>query len=91
MTVLPRFTVNVPRSAQKTLSKLDRQVQTRLITALTALETDPRPDGAIMLKGHHGYLRIRVGNYRTVYTVHDDALVIVVIELGHRRGIYGSV
>ena len=49
--------------------------------------TDPRPDGCIKLSGHEQY-RVRQGNYRILYEIHDRALVITVVKVGHRRDVY---
>jgi mRNA interferase RelE/StbE len=71
------------------LGKLDRSVAKRIRAAAEALCDDPRPTGARMLTGMHGVWRIRVAkDYRIVYTVDDDRLVILVLDAGHRREIY---
>lgn len=51
------------------------------------LAENPRPFGFRNLKGREGY-RIRVGNYRIIYDIFDDELVIDVIQLGHRKDVY---
>ena len=51
------------------------------------LADNPRPPGSIKLKGEDSY-RIRVGDYRIIYTIQDDRLIVLVIEVGHRRDIY---
>ncbi|HEU4701168.1 MAG TPA: type II toxin-antitoxin system RelE/ParE family toxin, partial [Conexibacter sp.] len=55
--------------------------------AITLLAEDPRPPAARALRGRPG-LRVRVGDYRIVYTVADDVLLIVVVAVGHRRDVY---
>lgn len=54
------------------------------------LEFDPRPDGYKKLKGkiNPALYRIRCGDYRIIYTIEDDVLIIVIIEIGHRKQIY---
>ena len=55
----------------------------------TSLSQDPRPDGCKKLKGKNStYFRVRVGNYRIIYTVDDGVLLIVVVAVGHRKEIY---
>ena len=67
----------------------DRPVVERIKAATESLREDPRPAGAKMLTGMHGVLRIRVaGDYRVLYTVDDDRLVVLVVDAGHRRQIY---
>lgn len=83
-----RFAVELSKSAAKQLRKLDRPVQARLVAALALLQSDPRPATAMALTGHAGHLRIRVGDYRIVYTVEDGRLLVLVLAVGHRSAIY---
>lgn len=86
-----RYDVQVDRAAGKLLRKLDRPVQARLVAAIATLALDPRPAGVKALTGHPGLLRIRVGDYRVVYTVNDTVLVVLVVHLGHRRSVYDAL
>lgn len=72
----------------KTFSKIAKQKARCITTAVFALADVPRPPGAIQLAGGNGELRIRIGNYRVIYTVDNGQLVVLVIELGHRREVY---
>lgn len=74
--------------AARDLRKLDRPTQARLLTALYLLGDHPRPPGARPLVGHPAYLRVRVGDYRIVYTVEDGVLLVLVLMVGHRREVY---
>jgi mRNA interferase RelE/StbE len=51
------------------------------------LAQNPRPPAARALKGRPG-LRVRVGDYRVIYTIQDEVLLVVVVTLGHRRDVY---
>jgi len=82
------YDIQVAPAALKTLVKLDKPVRRRLQSAIDGLAGEPRPHGSIALKGHPGALRIRVGDYRVVYEVHDGRLVVLVVDLGHRSEIY---
>jgi mRNA interferase RelE/StbE len=82
------YTVILRRPARKALSALPQEVQKRIVQALENLANDPRPPGARAVQGHDHLLRIRVGDYRVVYTVQDDTLVILVLRVGHRRDVY---
>ena len=75
----------------RTLAKLDKPVRRRIQGAIDKLADDPRPAGMIALPGVPGAYRIRVGDYRIVYALHDDRLLIVVIDIGHRREVYRSL
>jgi mRNA interferase RelE/StbE len=82
------FEVILRPAAQRALRGADRPVQRRLVNAMADLASDPRPHGVKALKGQHGLLRIRVGDYRVVYEVRDRELVVYVVTLGHRSKVY---
>jgi len=86
-----RYTVELTRRAQKELHRLDRGVQERIVTALGLLRDHPHPPAAKALVGHQRYLRVRVGDYRIVYTVDDGRLLVLVLTTGHRRAVYDSL
>ena len=56
--------------------------------AIDALEANPRPFGYDKLAGRENEYRIRVGDYRIIYAIHDDVLVVLVIEVGPRDQVY---
>ena len=74
-------------AAVRALRKLDPQIRPRIQGAIALLAQNPRPPGARALRGRPG-LRIRVGDYRIIYVVEDDVLVVVVLTLAHRREVY---
>lgn len=82
------YRVEIAREAIRALAKLDKPIRRRLQTAIAKLGDDPRPHGAIALQGLSGAYRVRVGDYRVVYAVDDGRLVVLVVDLGHRREIY---
>jgi mRNA interferase RelE/StbE len=84
----PRYTLEFRPAALRQLRKLDRQAARRIKAAAEALCTDPRPHGAKALPGQRGWLRVRVGDYRLIYEVHDRELVVLVIQVGHRSQVY---
>ncbi len=59
----------------------------RIIDSIRGLAHDPRPQGVKKLTGRAGW-RIRVGNYRVIYEIHDDRLLILVVSVGHRQDVY---
>jgi len=75
-------------AAQRQLATLDPPTRRRIAQRIEGLGTDPRPPGAEMLKGGEGELRVRVGDWRVIYAVHDDKLLVLVIRIGHRGDIY---
>jgi len=82
-----RYRVILPKSVQKELDRLPDDVANRILARLTELETNPRPADVKKLKGRSAW-RIRVGDYRVIYEIHDRVLQIVIITIGHRREIY---
>jgi mRNA interferase RelE/StbE len=74
--------------AERSFRKLSADVQRRLDPAILALAGNPRPSGCVKLSGPDSLWRIRVGDYRIVYQIHDDRLLILVVNVGHRREIY---
>ena len=66
----------------------DRALAARLVAALRALSTIPRPPGCKKLRGEDNLWRIRVGDYRIVYAIHDRVLIVLVVAISHRREAY---
>lgn len=84
---MSRYRVEVRPAAIRALRKVDPNVRPRIEGAIALLAEDPRPPASRPLSGRPGY-RVRVGDYRIIYTVQDDVLLIVVVTLGHRRDVY---
>jgi mRNA interferase RelE/StbE len=82
-----RYRIELRPAAVRALRKLDPQVRHRIQGAIALLADDPRPPAARALRGRPG-LRVRVGDYRIIYTIVDDVLLVVVVTLGHRRDVY---
>ena len=83
-----RYEVVLSPKAEKQLDELPRPMQRRITEAIEGLESNPRPHGVKKLEGAEDLWRIRVGDYRIVYTIKDDRLVVLVVKIGHRREIY---
>lgn len=75
-------------AAVRQLRKLDPTSRRRIQAALELLADQPRPSGAKKLVGGEGEWRLRTGDIRIVYEIHDDVLIVLVIAVGHRREIY---
>ena len=85
----PGYTVKIAREPAKLLRRLPRDLQRRLGAAIDGLVLNPRPRGCVQLKGQDRiFYRIRVGDWRIIYTIEDDILVVLVGELGPRGGVY---
>lgn len=84
---MANYKVEIKRSAAKELEQLPPKDRARVVTRIQSLATDPRPPGAEKLSGQERY-RVRQGNYRILYEIHDDLVVVVVVKIGHRRDVY---
>lgn len=78
------YAVRLSRSAGKQLARLVRSVQTRILKALALLELHPKPPAARRLSVESKCWRIRVGDYRVIYTVDEGRLLIAVVRIAHR-------
>jgi mRNA interferase RelE/StbE len=86
-----RYRIDVAPVALRALAKLAPPDQRRIRRAIDGLESDPRPPGAVLLVGASSRRwRLRVGDYRVLYEIRDDVLVVLVIRIGHRREVYGE-
>jgi len=84
-----RYEIEFRPSARKELRKLPHRDQVRLVRAVEKLAENPRPPGVKKLRGEDDLYRIRAGDYRIVYQIQDDRLVVLVVRIGHRRDVYG--
>ena len=75
-------------SALKELKRLDRQVVPRIFAAVEDLSSDPFPQGCRKLHGGDRTYRVRVGDYRIIYEVFGDRLVVEIVRVRHRRDVY---
>ncbi len=82
------YEILIAPTAARALRRLDRPVRRRIAAAIDRLATDPRPSGVRKLVGSDNLWRTRVGDYRIVYEIRDDKLVVTVVRVGHRRDIY---
>ncbi len=81
------FTVRIEKTPRKFLKTLQISDRKRIDIALALLADNPMPPKAKKLAGRNGY-RIRVGDYRIIYEIQKSVLVILIIDIGHRREIY---
>jgi mRNA interferase RelE/StbE len=82
------YRVEVLRTAGRELGALAPPVRRRVTRAILALSNAPRPPGAILLSGRDAIWRVRVGDYRVLYRIHDDLVLVVVIRVRHRKDAY---
>jgi mRNA interferase RelE/StbE len=82
------YRVEFTKAADRAFCKLEKSVQAQLQKEIRLLAAEPRPSKCKKLKGAANRWRIRSGNYRMVYEVHDGVLLILILDVGHRKDIY---
>ena len=82
------YKVEIVKSAIKELAKLPKKEAIRITEKISELKGSPRPKGCIKLSGTKDEYRIRMGNYRVLYTIEDDILLVQVFKIGNRKDIY---
>ncbi|MFN2385448.1 MAG: type II toxin-antitoxin system RelE/ParE family toxin [Thermoanaerobaculia bacterium] len=84
-----RYSLSVKASAAREIEavgqKKDRQ---RIVARIQSLAEDPRPQGCEKLAGSSDLHRIRVGNYRIVYSIDEKPPVVMIFKIGHRKDVY---
>jgi len=81
------YSVSFDKKAENQLKKLDKSTQERILNVLDRIKIRPFSYDLKKLQGTN-YYRARVGEYRIILDIHQDKLIIIVIEVGHRKNIY---
>ena len=82
------YRIRLTPEARRNLLKLPKDVLRRVDARILALAEEPRPRQSRKLRGADDLWRVRVGDYRIVYTLEDEDLVVIVLRVGHRREVY---
>jgi mRNA interferase RelE/StbE len=83
-----RYEIIVAPSAAREMRKLDPQARRRVQAAIELLAETPRPPAATQLGGGAGEWRVRTGDYRIIYEINDESIIVLVLRIGHRRDVY---
>jgi mRNA interferase RelE/StbE len=84
---MARYELQIKKSVAKDLDSLPKNDVRRIVEAINGLADNPRPYQAIKLSGAEKY-RLRCGVYRILYEIHDEALIVCVVKVGHRKDVY---
>ncbi len=84
---MAKYKIEIKKTAVKELNDLPLNNLKKIIQKIQNLADNPRPPGCKKLTGEEKY-RIRSGNYRILYIIEDDILIIYVVKIGHRRDVY---
>ncbi len=82
------YKVEITPAAQRQIKKLIQSVQLAIVERLEQLAENPRPPGVLKMQGAESLYRIRVGDYRIIYEIQDQTLLIAVVKVGHRGDVY---
>jgi len=82
-----KYSLFILRQARKELAALSKTEYQKIKQAILRLSDNPRPSGCSKLIGREGW-KIRVGNYRVIYEINDQAKELIVLHIGHRRDVY---
>lgn len=82
------YRIEIAPATARALRKLDPTALRRVQAAIELLATEPRPPEARKLAGGEGQWRVRTGDHRVIYEIHDGVLLVLVVAVGHRREFY---
>jgi mRNA interferase RelE/StbE len=82
------YAVEFLKTAENELLGLPKQAQQQIVKRIEGLKVDPRPAGIKQLKGPEKMLRLRVGDYRVIYMVEGERLVVLVVKIADRKHVY---
>ena len=82
------YEIIITKSIQKQLDSLPNNIQERVYEKIAQLAEEPRPDGVVKLKGYDNEYRIRIGDYRLVYEIRDEQLIVLLVQCKHHRDVY---
>ncbi len=88
---MKRYKISFHSKAVKEFDRLEDNVRRRIASRIEALAENPRPVDSVKLSGYKDYYRIRVGDYRIVYSIQDNKLIVLIIRIGARRDIYRNL
>ena len=76
------------KSAVKELEKIDKQFIPRIISTIESLSNNPLPVGVKKLSGADVIYRIRIGDFRVIYSLYEKELIVEIVKVGHRKDVY---
>jgi mRNA interferase RelE/StbE len=84
---MAKYKIEIKRSAVKEIKKLPQKDLKIVLSKISSLADNPRPDGCVKLSADEKY-RIRIGNYRVLYEIRDMLLIVIVVKIAHRKDVY---
>ncbi len=84
------YTIQFHPSAVKDYNKIPKKIIHKINSLIESLKQNPRPSGYIKLKNRDAY-RIRAGDYRIIYEIHEKEVVVIVMRIRHRKEVYKNI
>lgn len=84
---MEKYKIEIKESAVKELNSIPRKDLKKIVQKIRSLSDNPRPNGCVRLSGRERY-RIRQGDYRILYSIENEILVVYVIKIGHKKEVY---
>ena len=85
---MANYEIEVSSTAEKQLRKLSQKDQISILKRIQELSGEPRPNHSRKFRGQKNIYRVRVGNYRILYSIEDRRLTVIILKVGHRRDVY---
>jgi mRNA interferase RelE/StbE len=85
------FRIDFTKDAAEQLEALPKKIARQVLRRIEALAADPRPVQATRLTEHDHLYRIRSGDYRVLYQIHEGTLLVLVVKIAHRRDVYRRI
>ncbi len=86
-----QYRIRIQRRPQRYMRRLPKPILQRIRTVIRTLAENPRPLGYEALSGFKNLYRIRVGDWRIIYAIEDDELVVLIVEVGPRGQVYRNL
>lgn len=83
------YRIAYKKTVDKDLRKIGKSQLSFVVRRIESLANDPRPAGCARLQGSDSLYRVRQGDYRIIYSIHDDVLTVLVVKVGNRKDVYG--
>jgi mRNA interferase RelE/StbE len=86
-----KYQIKILSKARRSIKKLPKSIQNELKNTIRSLAENPRPLGVKKLAGNYNLYRVRLGDYRVIYEIQDEVLLIIIVLAGHRKEIYRNL
>ena len=84
----PSYVVRIAPAARHEIKRLSKQNQRRVVAVMQGLAVNPRTHGYTPVEGFDGLFKVRVGDYRVIYKIEDEELLVVIVRVRHRSDVY---